>query len=244
MSMKIYNGFILADKYNDGKISTLNKWCRIVKKYTKILFNKKYICNFKKWTYMNKLNNLYNNNIVEEKNLRKAFNKDMQMPLICIYFYENKVYGAIFNDEIKLYKKLLKLNLITDFSYWDNCDKNENISQKNWGYREEVWNAFESWDLIFKFDEYLMYSNFYLSPLQINVIKKYHQKQINAYNKQFMYNKLYYILYEKYNSPKLLLSDIDDKINNEINIILSNNYDGPYLSEKEKLLSIIAKIKN
>ena len=35
MSIKIYNGFILADKYNDGKISTLNKWCRIVKNYTK-----------------------------------------------------------------------------------------------------------------------------------------------------------------------------------------------------------------
>lgn len=81
-------------------------------------------------------------NIIEEeqKEAKKGFRSEYDYGFdVSIHPHFGKLYGMIFTEQrewIDLFKRHMKTK---DFSYWDNTDKPNHLSQKVWDQRGKVW---------------------------------------------------------------------------------------------------------
>lgn len=200
MSTTIYTGFKISEKYNTGSITDLQSWVNAVSTFVKKEFNKQYCAIHTEITTNVILGALYENkNINEELNKTiKLIKEEYPIPEICIYMYKNNIYGAFFKDTFGIRKKLLKRGYIEDFSYWDNTDPDEEISEAEWELRQEVWDSMENWHMTLNFVSYLMYSGFYLKPLESLSLKRYKIKKEQGYIDSYCFSVLNTYLFNKY----------------------------------------------
>lgn len=157
MSWKIYNGFIFS---NISSLDDVYDYCvKIKDKFNNIAdtiwannildlavyeFDKSMYTNVK----LQKSPILYAirtiNDIEEQslKNKEKSFtNIGMQLNFCpTVINRKQKIVGIAFIDNRMMQKSFFDDPEILDFSYWNNSDKPDDISSKNWNLREKVWN--------------------------------------------------------------------------------------------------------
>ena len=109
MSTKVYEGFILADKWNDGKIETFEKFCNEIKLIVAKIYNKEYCLANKKYQIIYDLSKLFDKqtNIKDPYQVCQEFTP---IPDIAFFFFEGKIYGEIFNDNYDIRKTLIETN--------------------------------------------------------------------------------------------------------------------------------------
>lgn len=241
MSTTVYNGF----KIDISDLTYLPKWVEKTKRFVQIEFNKKYcIHQFKKKLYEKVKESLTNiNNSYESLFLETELN--IFIPEICLYISNDTgIYGSTFKDSFDIHKKLLKRKFITNFEYWNNTDPDENVSESEWELREKVWEDFEEWDLLINFNNYLLTSNYYLSPEHLRALQRYYKclkpKYLNKVKRRLIYRYLYRI----YDDGKCLYSEIEDKVINELNNVLTDEYKGKYVKIKNNIEMAINKVLN
>jgi hypothetical protein len=159
MSTKIYNGF----KIDTGDISEVqsifNGHQVALKQVTKEkiieFLVKSAVEEFDK-------DKVYNNPVEEDKNYISQANQEMRdrqreskknnsrdpeidfEAEIAIFPFEGNFYGIYYSEQNEFYNNLLKQKKVSEFSYYDNTDKPDRITKKEWEERERVW------DTIFK----------------------------------------------------------------------------------------------
>lgn len=73
------------------------------------------------------------------RELRKPNNDFCFMFKVVIFERKNKLYG-IYYDHSKLnYQMLFDRDIAVDYHYQDQCDKPDDVSNRDWNFREEVW---------------------------------------------------------------------------------------------------------
>lgn len=200
MSTTIYTGFKIPEKYNTGSITNLQLWINDISAFIKNEFNKKYCIAYNEISTNIILKAYYEKKDVNEetKKIMSLVKNEYPIPEICIYLYKDKVYGAFFKDKFNIYKKLLKRGYIEDFSYWDNTDQDEKVSEEEWEFRQEVWDSMENWHMTLNFISYLMYSGYYLKASENLFLKKYKLKYEEKNINSCCFSILTEYLYDKY----------------------------------------------
>lgn len=154
MSTKIYNGF----KIDTGDISEVqsifNGHQVALKEVTKEkiieFLVKSAVEDFDK-DIISKKNTGKDNNYISQasremddrqREIKKTGYRDPEVDFgveIAIFPFEGKFYGIYYSEQEEFYHNLLKQQKISEFSYYDNTDKPERISKKEWKERERVW---------------------------------------------------------------------------------------------------------
>lgn len=58
---------------------------------------------------------------------------------VVIYERKNKLYGTYFDNTYKNYQKLFDNGIAVDYHYQNQCDKPDEVSWRDWNFREKVW---------------------------------------------------------------------------------------------------------
>lgn len=241
MSTTVYNGF----KIDIADLTYLPKWIEKTKKFVQIEFNKKYcVHHFKKKLY-EKVKESLTNIDTSYGSLFLETELNIFIPEICLYVSNNTgVYGSTFKDSFDIHKKLLKRKFITNFEYWNNTDPDEKVSEGEWELREKVWEEFEEWDLLINFNDYLLTSNYYLSQEHLRALQRYYKRLKPKYLDKVKRRLIYRYLYSIYDDGKSLYSEIEDKVINELNEVLTDEYNGKYIKLKNDIETAINKVLN
>lgn len=237
MSTKVYEGFILADEWNDGKIETFEKFCNEVKEIVQRLYANEWIKNYNKLCVYQHLDALYNKKEYCHFDTEVSMKKVYEIPEIAFYFFEGKVYGSTFLDSYSIRKTLIEKGYIKDFSYWDNTDPDEEVSEEEWNERQRVWDSIDHWQVSITFQDYLMRSNYYLTDDDRKEIKEsiplLEEKGIEAWLIEKIERHVRVSPYFEDGNPYLIAIDI----------VRNDNYSGPLSSIKEDLLKIVEQYK-
>lgn len=148
MSTKLYTGI----KFKSNKLSTvirqLNGLKEEAKKNVMETFQKKE----KSWNFVHLL-------LLYEKELEKGtriedswdferiLHKELRQPYndfdfefgVTIFERKNKLYGIYYDQTHKNYNMLFDRDIAVDYHYQNQTDKPEDISNRDWDFREEVW---------------------------------------------------------------------------------------------------------
>ena len=238
MSTKIYEGFKLADKWNDGKIETFEKFCNEVKEIVQRLYANEWIKSFNRLSVYQHLNAIRNNKEYCHLDTELYMKNTYEIPEIAFFFFEGKVYGSTFLDNYGIRKTLIEKGYIKDFAYWDNTDPDEEVSEEEWNERQRVWDSIDHWQVSITFQDYMMRSNYYLTDDDRKEIKELipllEEKGIETWLIEEMERHVRISPYfSKDCNPWILAQEI----------IKNDNYDGPLSSIKEDLLEVIEKYK-
>ena len=237
MSTKVYEGFILADEWNDGKIETFERFCNEVKDIVARLYANDWMKNFNKLDVYQHLNALYNKKEYNFFDTELSMKKMFEIPQIAFYFFEGKVYGSTFLDNYAIRRTLIEKGYIKDFAYWDNTDPDEEVSKKEWNERQRVWDAFDHWQTSIVFQDYLMRSNYYLTDddrKELNeLIPLLKERTIESWLIAKMEEHIRVSPYFEHDHPYLIATDI----------VRNDNYSGPLSSIKEDLLKVVEQYK-
>jgi hypothetical protein len=237
--MKIYDGFKLPEKWNNGKISTFQQWCDEVKLIVEKEYNKEYSLSLHRFAIVESLNHIYSGteyNIIETM---KYVNENLPLPGVALYFFEGKIYGSTFTSIYSIRAKLMEKGYIEDFAYWDNTDPDENISKKEWKERERVWDSIDHWQVSLQFQDYLLRSSFYLDDDERKELKKQFEILDKSIPERWLKNQLEVSLNKEINNAN---TPIDYKaVRDLVEEILKDDYKGQYLSMKINLLKVIEK---
>lgn len=87
-------------------------------------------------------NGLLLNALDKWKNEKEEFFKNKLLCKVQLFkpLDNGKIVGYVINNNEPEYKNsLLNLPFVEDFSYWNNSDKESNISEDEWTYRKETW---------------------------------------------------------------------------------------------------------
>lgn len=239
MSTKIYEGFILEDSWNNGKIETFEKWCNEVKTIIEKIYNKEYCRKYQQYLIFCELNERYNclKNILDfnkEENYFKTIDtikRDIPIPEIGFFFFEGKVYGSTFLDNYGIRKILIEKGYIKDFAYWDNTDPDETVSDEEWNERQRVWDIFDHWQASIQFQDYLMRSSYYLNDEESDELRNAIKEIKQTYPKRWQENILY-------DAVKNDLNQSSEVSKSKINVwdivkeIMKDDYIGKYSAEK------------
>lgn len=239
MSMKIYDGFKLPEKWNDGKISTFQKWCDEVKLIVEKEYNKEYSLAVRKYFITTFLDSIKNNTKNEYLYLEaeKFINENLPLPEVALYFFEGKIYGSTFTNTYSIHAKLIEKGYIEDFAYWDNTDPDENVSKKEWKERERVWDSIDHWQVSLQFQDYLLRSSFYLNDDERQELKKELKELETSTISKWLKNNIEEYINRDLNKAN---TSIDYKaLRDQVEEVLKDNYDGQYLSVKLNLLKVI-----
>lgn len=77
-----------------------------------------------------------------QREIQKTRSRDPEVDFdaeIAIFPLEGKFYGIYYSEQDEFYEDLLKQPNISEFSYYNNTDKPDNISEKDWQERERIW---------------------------------------------------------------------------------------------------------
>lgn len=237
MSTKVYEGFILADEWNDGKIETFEKFCNEVKEIATRLYANEWIKNYNKLCVYQHLDALYNKKGYCHFDTELSMKKVYEIPEIAFYFFEGKVYGSTFLDSYAIRKTLIEKGYIKDFAYWDNTDPDEEVSKKEWNERQRVWDAFDHWQTSIVFQDYLMRSNYYLTDEDRKEIKGLipllEEKGIESWLTEKIEQHVRISPHFEGGHPWIIAKEI----------LKNDNYQGPLSSVKEDLLKIVEQYK-
>jgi len=131
MSTKIYDAFVYK-----GNIENLMKWLFQKKEQYKELKKEEIARLFRGQKKIQKENYFMIAELIE-KSVKKQINAvtNYQAQAV-IYFYKKKIYIKFFSVPSKLLPKDKKF---IDFHYQNSTDKPDNISNKEWAYRERTW---------------------------------------------------------------------------------------------------------
>lgn len=132
MSTKIYYGFKFHQTSTIGGVSLRLK--NIKKDAT--LYCQSTI---EEWLKTHDRNELYDLMTKAEKSIYGGSIFDLKLS-ITIFHHKNEFYGIPFADDGKLIEIVLKNKWVRDFSYWNNSDQPEGMSDKEWEMRAKVWN--------------------------------------------------------------------------------------------------------
>lgn len=244
MSTKVYEGFILADKWNDGKIETFEKFCNEIKLIVAKIYNKEYCLANKKYQMIYDLSKLFGKqtNIKDPYQVCREFTL---IPDIAFFFFEGKVYGEIFNDNYGIRKTLIEKEYIKDFAYWDNTDPDEEVSEEEWEERERVWDSIDHWQVSIQWQDYLMRSGFYLDQEEINALKEKKKAIKETTLKKWLQTELHDqialdTMYKndiKKTPDNILMTHTE--VESLVNEVLKDEYKGEYLHLKLNLLKVI-----
>jgi hypothetical protein len=148
MSTKLYTGI----KFKSNKLSTVIRQLNGLKEEAKENVMKTFRREGEHWNFI-ALVNLYENAI---KNGKKVENKwDLMRILndelrkrnsefwfefgVTIFERKNKLYGVYYDLTHNNYKMLFNRDIAVDYHYQDQTDKPDEVSNKNWNFREKVW---------------------------------------------------------------------------------------------------------
>ena len=244
MSTKVYEGFILADKWNDGKIETFEKFCNEIKLIVAKIYNKEYCLANKKYQMIYDLSKLFGKqtNIKDPYQVCREFTP---IPDIAFFFFEGKIYGETFNDNYGIRKTLIEKGYIKDFAYWDNTDPDEEVSEEEWEERERVWDSIDHWQVSIQWQDYLMRSGFYLDQEEINALKEKKKAIKETTLKKWLRTELHDqialdTMYKndiKKTPDNILMTHTE--VESLVDEVLKDEYKGEYLHLKLNLLKVI-----
>lgn len=148
MSIKLYTGI----KFNSNKLSTVIRQLHALKEEATENVMKTFRKEGKNWNFI-ALVNLYENAIYNGKKvetkwdflwilkdeLKKNNNKFWFEFGVTIFERKNKLYGVYCDTTGKNYKMLFDRDIAVDYHYQDQTDKPDYVSNRNWNFREKVW---------------------------------------------------------------------------------------------------------
>lgn len=148
MSTKLYTGI----KFKSNKLSTVIRQLNSLKEEAKENVMKTFRKEGKYWNFI-ALVNLYENAIENGKKvetewdlmwilkdeLEKNNNKFWFEFGVTIFERKNKLYGVYYDQTGKNHKMLFDRDIAVDYHYQDQTDKPDNVSNRNWYFREKVW---------------------------------------------------------------------------------------------------------
>lgn len=238
MSTKIYEGFKLTDKWNDGKIETFEKFCNEVKEIAQRLYANNWIKSFNRLSVYQHLNTIRNNKEYCHLDTELYMKNIYEIPQIAFFFFEGKVYGSIFLDSYGIRKTLIEKGYIKDFAYWDNTDPDEEVSEEEWNERQRVWDSIDHWQVSIQWQDYMMRSNYYLTDDDRKEIKEsiplLEQDSIETWLIEEMEKHVRISPYFSKDCNPWIVAQ---------GILKNDNYDGPLSSIKEDLLNVVEKYK-
>lgn len=147
MSTKLYNGI----KFKSNKLSTvirqLNDLKEEARKRVMETFEDERSSNFlfmclKYVEYVNKGLDVDTSYKFERQlyyDLLKPYSYFELVFKVTIFERKNKLYGVYFDHTRKNYKDLFDKGIAVDYYYQDQTDKPDNISWRDWNFREKVW---------------------------------------------------------------------------------------------------------
>ncbi len=59
---------------------------------------------------------------------------------VTIFPHNGTFYGMVFTEQNEFYNLLLQYPIVEEYSYWNNTDKPNNITEDEWLMREDIWN--------------------------------------------------------------------------------------------------------
>lgn len=148
MSTKLYTGI----KFKSNKLGEVIRQLHALKEEATENVMKTFRKEGKNWNFI-ALVNLYENAIengkkVETKwdflwilkdELKKNNNKFWFEFGVTIFERKNKLYGVYCDTTGKNYKMLFDRDIAVDYHYQDQTDKPDYVSNRNWNFREKVW---------------------------------------------------------------------------------------------------------
>ena len=248
MSTKVYDGFKLADVWNDGKLETFEKFCNEVKLIVEKIYNKEYCISNKKCQMYYELDKMFS----VKSNIRDPYETCRELnpiPDIAFFFFEGKIYGSTFNDNYGIRKTLIEKGYIKDFAYWDNTDPDEEVSEEEWDERERIWDAIDHWQVSIQWQDYLMRSGFYLNEDEVKELKETYKTIEDVATKKWLRSELHdYIatntMYKnniERTPDNVLMTHAD--VEEVVKEVLKDDYEGEYLEKKQELENVIKKYK-
>ena len=247
MSTKVYDGFKLADIWNDGKLETFERFCNEVKLIVEKVYNKEWCLSQKKYNKICELNKLNDESYNEDP---WELNKDHNpLPEMCFYFFEGKVYGSLFHDNYGIRKVLLEGEYIKDFAYWDNTDPDEEVSEEEWDERERVWDSIDHWQVSIQWQDYLMRSGYYMDEEDHRELNEQIDETIKKTENFWVTMKLAdYIARDKMtddvnNRDLYTYLNYSSEAEKNIKDFMSDGYSGKYKEERDRLLNIVKQAK-
>lgn len=248
MSTKVYEGFILSDEWNDGKIETFEKFCNEVKAIIEKMYNKEYCLSNKKCYINYELDKLLGR-MTDLKEPYEACRELNPIPEITFFFFEGKVYGSTFNDNYGIRKTLIEKGYVKDFAYWDNTDPDEEVSEEEWNERQRVWDSIDHWQVSIQWQDYLMRSGFYLNEDEVKELKEtYKTIEETAFRRWLRYELTNYITTDVMkknnidNTPYDVLC-VHHNSKDLVDEVLKDDYEGEYLEKRQELENVIKKYK-
>lgn len=165
MSIKLFNGFRLPKM----SLSQLNEWCmefrskidvvnqELINIYVAdtctnlidavFLFSEKEFYNiFKAYSVQSDTSAYWavNSMIFERQaEIRRTKTRDPEVDYSCqlvLFPAKNKILGLYYTEKKEHINILSNMPYAKEYAYWDNTDKPENISVKQWNLRRETWN--------------------------------------------------------------------------------------------------------
>ena len=150
MSTKLYNGV----KFKSNKLGTVIRQLHSLKeesvKRVQDTFNDVNSANFitmvllymKCLRYGIKVENRLDFEKVLRDELRNTYSQFCFLYKFSVVIFErkNKLYGVYFDNTHKNYKELFDKDIAEDYHYQDQCDKPDDISNREWNFRKTVWN--------------------------------------------------------------------------------------------------------
>lgn len=111
-------------------------------KLDRILLDKKEDIIDKKQFLTNIFNETMNEyNVEYEKFLKEDYRNTLldKSLVIRIYVYKKDIYGFVGGENDRIIDKFKEFCDVEDFSYWNNTDKPDEITQEEWDKRENIW---------------------------------------------------------------------------------------------------------
>jgi hypothetical protein len=154
MSTKIYNGFkidtndicevqnILMAHHTEVKEITENKTIEFLIKSAVNGLDKDTI--HKKDTNKNYLSEAGSDLLDRQREVRKTQERDPQIDFgaeIVVIPFEGKFYGIYYTEHDEFLKKLLDHPKVSEYGYWDNTDRPDEVSARDWKKREKIWDG-------------------------------------------------------------------------------------------------------
>ena len=147
MSTKLYNGI----KFKSNKLGTVIRQLHGLKeeavKNVMGTFTDPKQLNFMMmcWVYGNAIREDKSNDTawqfqrILRQELRKPYNDFNFMFKVVIFERKNKLYGIYYDHSYLNYKMLFDRDIAVDYHYQDQSDKPDDVSNRDWNFREEVW---------------------------------------------------------------------------------------------------------
>lgn len=125
-----------------------------------------------------------------QKEIKQTNSRDPEVDFgadIVIFPFEGKFYGIYDSEKTEFYSDFLTRPKVSEFRYYDNTDKPDNISEKDWDERSRVWDAiFKGSDLSCEIGFTKKY-NTYISQPEIHEIMENWNKVVPKFEKRLKY---------------------------------------------------------